>query len=279
LDQAVRVLQAIVDVCSEAGWIDSTLKAMQLCQMVTQGRWHDDSTLLNLPHCGAPNKPLLKLLWEAGVETLADLLVVPTAQLDQLVSRAGLSSRRAEDFYKAVTQLPLVDFAVAVVKLESSRENAVNNNGSSNNSSSARAPVFAPYEEVTVSVQVLRQQAVCVTGSKGGNSSNANSRATSAASDKAFAPKFPKPKIEGWWLVVGHYAHTGGPTGAAAGAPAAGAGELVAVKRCFIRAGARQSHALSFEAADAPGVYTLRVLLVSDSYIGLDQVKHVWFLE
>jgi activating signal cointegrator complex subunit 3 len=49
LDQSIRVLQAMVDTTAEAGWLGTTLNAMNLMQMVVQGRWADDSTLLNLP--------------------------------------------------------------------------------------------------------------------------------------------------------------------------------------------------------------------------------------
>ncbi len=50
LDQAIRILQAMVDVTAEAGWLHTTLKIMNLTQMVVQARLLTDSTLLNLPH-------------------------------------------------------------------------------------------------------------------------------------------------------------------------------------------------------------------------------------
>jgi hypothetical protein len=39
LDQAIRILQAIIDVAADAGWLATALNAMNLMQMVMQGRF------------------------------------------------------------------------------------------------------------------------------------------------------------------------------------------------------------------------------------------------
>ncbi|XP_011308512.1 activating signal cointegrator 1 complex subunit 3 [Fopius arisanus] len=50
LDQAIRILQAMIDIVAERGWLSSTLRIMQLLQMIIQARWIDESALLTLPH-------------------------------------------------------------------------------------------------------------------------------------------------------------------------------------------------------------------------------------
>jgi activating signal cointegrator complex subunit 3 len=60
LDQAVRILQAMVDVAADNGWINTTLNTMYLMQMIVQGRWYTDSPLLTLPHL--EQRKLLSLL-------------------------------------------------------------------------------------------------------------------------------------------------------------------------------------------------------------------------
>ncbi|KAH9490923.1 activating signal cointegrator 1 complex subunit [Bulinus truncatus] len=50
LDQAIRVLQAMLDVSADEGWLVTSLNIIMLIQMVVQGRWWNDSTLLTLPH-------------------------------------------------------------------------------------------------------------------------------------------------------------------------------------------------------------------------------------
>ncbi|KAH8081708.1 hypothetical protein JL720_8831 [Aureococcus anophagefferens] len=47
---SITLLQALVDVVSSNGWLAPALHAMELCQMVVQGLWHDDPSLLQIPH-------------------------------------------------------------------------------------------------------------------------------------------------------------------------------------------------------------------------------------
>uniref|UniRef100_A0A671PW09 Activating signal cointegrator 1 complex subunit 3 n=1 Tax=Sinocyclocheilus anshuiensis TaxID=1608454 RepID=A0A671PW09_9TELE len=48
--QAVRLIQACVDVLSSNGWLSPALAAMELAEMVTQAMWSKDSYLKQLPH-------------------------------------------------------------------------------------------------------------------------------------------------------------------------------------------------------------------------------------
>ncbi len=47
--EAVRLLQAAVDVIASSGWLSPALAAMEMSQMVTQALWERDSPLLQLP--------------------------------------------------------------------------------------------------------------------------------------------------------------------------------------------------------------------------------------
>ncbi|KAH3727105.1 hypothetical protein DPMN_053030 [Dreissena polymorpha] len=71
---------------------------------------------------------------------------------------------------------------------------------------------------------------------------------------KAHAPRFPKPKDEGWFLIVGDVQNK----------------ELVALKRVpYIRG--NSSVQLSLFMPEKPGRVIYTVYLMSDSYLGLDQ--------
>ena len=48
--QAIRLIQACVDVLSSSGWLSPALSAMELAQMMTQAMWSKDSFLKQLPH-------------------------------------------------------------------------------------------------------------------------------------------------------------------------------------------------------------------------------------
>ena len=50
LDQALRILNAIVDVAADAGLLSVVLLAMETTQLIVQGRLPEDSPLLQVPH-------------------------------------------------------------------------------------------------------------------------------------------------------------------------------------------------------------------------------------
>jgi activating signal cointegrator complex subunit 3 len=49
LDQSIRILQAMVDVVAENGWLATTLRIQMLMQCVMQARWQDDPIQMCLP--------------------------------------------------------------------------------------------------------------------------------------------------------------------------------------------------------------------------------------
>lgn len=73
LDHSINFLHAIVDVLSSQGWLKPTLAAMELSQMVVQGMWDKDDTLLQIPHFSMETVDNLHGL-EPPVETIFDLL-------------------------------------------------------------------------------------------------------------------------------------------------------------------------------------------------------------
>lgn len=44
------MFQAMIDTVAERGWLMSTLRIMQLFQMIVQARWIDESAITTLPH-------------------------------------------------------------------------------------------------------------------------------------------------------------------------------------------------------------------------------------
>lgn len=71
---------------------------------------------------------------------------------------------------------------------------------------------------------------------------------------KAHAPRFPKPKDEGWFLIIGDIENR----------------EVVALKRVgYLRGASRQS--LAIYTPETPGRVIYTLYLMSDAYLGLDQ--------
>jgi hypothetical protein len=69
----------------------------------------------------------------------------------------------------------------------------------------------------------------------------------------AYLPRFPKPKDEQWWLILGDEE----------------TGELLALKRISFRR--RMSTKLAFGTPEDAGRQKMALYLMSDSYIGVDQ--------
>lgn len=62
LDQAIRIVQAMIDTVAERGWLTSTLRIMQLFQMIVQARWINESPITTLPHVRKEDLPLFSSL-------------------------------------------------------------------------------------------------------------------------------------------------------------------------------------------------------------------------
>jgi len=106
LDQAFRILQAMVDVCAEAGMLTTSLKIMSLVQMTTQARWHDDNTIWQLPHV---NDQLVGLLWDADLRSVAHLQNAKPDTWKPLATKAGLKPRQVSEMATVLGQLPIMD--------------------------------------------------------------------------------------------------------------------------------------------------------------------------
>ena len=73
----------------------------------------------------------------------------------------------------------------------------------------------------------------------------------------AQAPRYPKPKMEGWFVILGN----------------AETGELLALKKINQISSRVKSEAIWFEVPETKSILTL--YFISDSYIGLDQCYRI----
>ena len=74
LDQAIRILQAMIDVSAESGWLGTTLRIQNMLQMVIQARWINESSLLCLPHVEPYMVRVLETASKNSVECLPELI-------------------------------------------------------------------------------------------------------------------------------------------------------------------------------------------------------------
>ncbi|KAJ1402777.1 Winged helix DNA-binding domain superfamily [Sesbania bispinosa] len=94
LDQSIRIIQAMIDICANSGWLSSSITCMHLLQMVMQGLWFDeDSSFWMLP---CMNTDLISSLNRRAIYSVQQLLDIPKAAL-QTVTGNFPASRLYQD--------------------------------------------------------------------------------------------------------------------------------------------------------------------------------------
>ncbi|KAK5660264.1 hypothetical protein OQA88_12804 [Cercophora sp. LCS_1] len=202
LDQAVRIIQASIDVMAELGYLSSALEFIHLLQAVKCARWPTEAALSILPGV-APDAKKTTTLQELSLKYRTQ------QQLQRLARELGVVG--TDRFVKAAMAIPSVEVKVEGVKAG----------------------------ELEVAIRRLN----AITEREG----------------RIYAPKFPKPQTEGWFVVVGDIQRD----------------ELVAIKRVGwkggVGIGAKPSVKVGIK---VPGEVRdgskLDVLVVSDGYMGME---------
>ncbi|KAH8912792.1 activating signal cointegrator 1 complex subunit 3 [Coniochaeta sp. PMI_546] len=208
LDQAIRIIQASIDVVTELGYLSSTLEFIKLLQCVKSARWPSEPPLSILP--GVDTKTKTKM-------SLQELSKLPPQRIISLARELGLAQSQVSRFSKATTALPNVDVSVPDVTTTS----------------------------LTISLKRLNP--------------------ITERDARIYAPPFPKPQNEGWFVVVGDLA----------------ADEVIAVKRVgwgqgpgkTVGVGSRPTGRATIRLPETDGKgRKVDVLVVSDAYPGFEYV-------
>uniref|UniRef100_A0A914XKB1 Activating signal cointegrator 1 complex subunit 3 n=1 Tax=Plectus sambesii TaxID=2011161 RepID=A0A914XKB1_9BILA len=243
LDQGIRILQAMLDVAADQGWLNTSVNVITLLQMVVQARWHTDPLLTCLPHVDAVVAEGLR-----PIETVPQLQVALAKNgVDFLLkaTRGQMGPDEVNSMAKAAQQWPTA--RVGGVKLrgwwaKASQEQRVAIEISRNDRSRKEWRAVHADQPYLLMIDLERLGA-------------ANKRDT-----KAVAPRFPKPKDAGWMVVVGSKE----------------TGELIALKRIGPLKG-RTSANVELRMPTTTGRLAYELLLLSDSYLGIDQQYELRF--
>ncbi|XP_048883103.1 activating signal cointegrator 1 complex subunit 3 [Brienomyrus brachyistius] len=260
LDNALRICQAMLDVAANEGWLVTALSICNLVQMLVQSRWLHDSSLLTLPHIEQQHLHLFRRWgsdhakgkaagFSGPIEGLPELMAACAGRESTFSAIVGkeLQAGQVSQAWSFLSHLPVVEVRMSVKGWwEDCRERAerpIPTTASNIRSETSWLPVHADQEYV---LQVnLRRINI------GQQKRKQDSKAT--------APRFPKPKDEGWFLVLGEIDRR----------------ELLAVKRVgYVRN--QSSASIAFFTPEKTGrcIYTL--YLMSDSYLGLDQQYDIY---
>ena len=251
LDQAIRIMQAMIDVSSLAGALPITLRIITLMQMIVQCRWHYDSPLLVVPEL---NKDLICSLSDP-YSSLPFLIRIALNKSFDYFSNC-LKPYITDSFviqktFETLRKLPLIECSISLV-----------NTFSGDNSDSNKRDVipiaiestFKPSKVKSISVDSNTEYTlVCVLSRL-----RACDRREQKSSNRVFAPKFPKPKDENWFLILGDIDKS----------------ELIAIKRIG-SIGAKTQQNITFKTPSIPGTAIYTIYLCSDSYLNLDQQFNV----
>ncbi|GFR50198.1 hypothetical protein Agub_g12366 [Astrephomene gubernaculifera] len=163
--EAVKLLQAIVDVIASNGWLSPALAAMEMSQMVTQALWDKDSPLLQLPHVTPDTAARLE---GAGCSSVFELLEMEEGARREALAPAGLTEAQMGELAAVANRYPDINVSYEVVGGEESE--------------------VLPGEAVSVVVSLERE---------------VDEEAEGEVPGPVPAPHFPGRRDEGWWLVVG----------------------------------------------------------------------------
>jgi len=108
LEQALRVLQAMVDIAADGGWLQTTLGVMRLAQMVTQGHFLDSSSLINLPHIDTNAE---KVLNKHGVFGIRALMTTSSDDLRRMLV-GTLREKALQELIGVLRSLPHISLEV-----------------------------------------------------------------------------------------------------------------------------------------------------------------------
>ncbi|KAF5505044.1 putative helicase mug81 [Colletotrichum siamense] len=210
LDQAIRIIQASIDVLTELGHLSSCLEFIKLLQCIKSARWPTDHPASILPGVGVDT-----LKNDTSDLTLAKIGALGSpGKVTQLAKKLSVAPHQQPRFAKAVAQLP--NLAVSVPETTA----------------------------LSVSVDLRRLNPL------------------TERDAHVYAPRFPKPQNEGWFVVLADAARD----------------EVIAVKRAGWSQGAGRSVAVgskptaraNFKVPEAAQGRKLDVLVVSDAYVGLE---------
>uniref|UniRef100_A0A182M3Z2 Activating signal cointegrator 1 complex subunit 3 n=1 Tax=Anopheles culicifacies TaxID=139723 RepID=A0A182M3Z2_9DIPT len=241
LDQSIRILQAMIDISAERGWLATTLRIQQLMQCIIQARWLDDPVVMMLPHVETYNAGVFnQIKTEFPFLTLPALKEKCNRKYENLAAplRQEFEEPEIEQIYKVISELPSLNVQISV-------------RGPYGQQGDVDRPVQQPpSRDQWMELYADQEYVICVQLIRLGSFETLHIN----------CPKFPKGKDEGWFLTLGHQAE----------------GELMALKRCVYRSN-RSTHQLCFYAPSRVGRCIYTVYLLSDGYIGLDQQYNIQF--
>jgi len=115
LDQAIRIIQASIDVLTEMGYLQSCRMMMMLLQCVKSARWPEDGPLAIFPSVEVDVEKKRMADDDSKPRTLVEATTAPKEEMASALRRLGLPNASHARIFKALGQLPQLRINVANV--------------------------------------------------------------------------------------------------------------------------------------------------------------------
>jgi len=180
LERAIKLVHAMVDVISTNGFLNATLLAMELSQMIVQAMWPKQSPLLQLP--GFDSDLVETLKKKVKVEDITDFMNMEDEDREKFVP---VSQKEMEKLADVCNRYPIVE-----LKYEISADDDKSDEEAKDESTGL---AFEPGQNVNIEVTVSRDE-------------DEDEESLEVFNQPAFAQFYPEKKSEEWWVVIGHTA-------------------------------------------------------------------------
>mmetsp|Transcript_35097 Transcript_35097/g.59441 ORF Transcript_35097/g.59441 Transcript_35097/m.59441 type:complete len:2046 (+) Transcript_35097:92-6229(+) len=107
LDQAIRILQAMIDISAENGYLRTTREIMRLTQLIIQGCFPDKSPYLLVPKMPSS---IVETCEAMKIASLPDLIATPLKRKESILRKAGVKNNRdLRTITSTLSKMPNVD--------------------------------------------------------------------------------------------------------------------------------------------------------------------------
>uniref|UniRef100_T1L4H7 Activating signal cointegrator 1 complex subunit 3 n=1 Tax=Tetranychus urticae TaxID=32264 RepID=T1L4H7_TETUR len=239
LDQAIRIIQAMIDISSMNGYLVATLGLISILQMIIQARWFDSPPFLTLPHVDEIVLPQFKRFLSLHLPELISIVdskgfAFLTRHLDNM-----LDVKQIRDIYQTINGLPLINLKVTIKRADDESRAVDVDLDLPDTSIKARH-----YIELEADTDYLINFMV-----------SRPPRPEAKPRKHVFAPKYAKAKDENWIFIIGD----------------SNTRELIALKRSGFIGNKPMTISLIIRTPTQYGRFIYSLYLLSDALIGLDQ--------
>lgn len=107
LDNSMRILQAMIDIAADRCWWETCLSIMKTIQNIMQARWHDDNSLMQLPHINNAEAAhrIEKKFQLTGIQNLVKLFGKQKKQVSACLAQE-FGDALSKDMVYALSRMP-----------------------------------------------------------------------------------------------------------------------------------------------------------------------------